>query len=142
MGDAQLLMEGTVEGGTVGLDNLAVQDLNKSPSNAASDPGLRISVPLESRIAARVAERCQETGLSLSDFVRRSLSQSISTQTPHAAVQVEPTASRQKEAYEFPKSLEELLPQFRSFGAGVWKERRLMFRATIALAEIARQNSG
>jgi len=110
-------MEGTVEGGTVGTDNLAVQDLDKSPSKAASDPGLRISVRLESRLAARVTERCQETGLSLSDFVRRILSHAVSTQTspPAPVVPVDPAVNRQTEAYEFPKALEGLLPQLRTF---------------------------
>src|SRR5262244_2090731 len=115
-------MEGTVEGGTVGTDNLAVQDLDKSPSKAASDPGLRISVRIESRLAARVTERCQGTGLSLSDFVRRTLSHAVSAQTPPPVrvVPIDPPASRQTEAYDFPKPLDELLTQFRTFGAGVW----------------------
>ena len=137
-------MAGTVEGGTVGTDNLAVQDLDKSPSKAASDPGLRISVRIESRLAARVIERCTDTGLSLSDFVRRSLSHAVGTQPPSLApvVPPNPPVNRQTEAYEFPKPLEGLLPQFRAFGGGVWTERRLRFRATLVLAEIARQNSG
>ena len=144
MREAELLMESIVGGGTVGTDNLAVQDLDKSPSKAASDPGLRISVRLESRLAGRVAERCQETGLSLSDFVRRTLSQSVNTQTPPPAPvgPADPPINRQTDVYEFPKPLEGLLPQFRAFGGGVWKERRLRFRATLALAELARLNSG
>ena len=133
-----------MEGGTVGTDNLAVQDLDKSQSKPVSDPGLRISVRLESRLAARVTEICHETGLTLSDFVRRSLSHAVSTQTPPPGpvVPADPPVNRQTEAYEFPKPLEGLLPQFRAFGGGVWTERRLRFRATLVLAEIARQNSG
>jgi hypothetical protein len=57
------------------------------------------------------------------------------------AVQVKPAVSRRKEGCGVPKLLEGLSPRF-LFGARVWGERRLRFRATIALAELTRQNSG
>jgi hypothetical protein len=137
-------MESTVQGGTIGLHNLAVQDLKKRPSTAASDPGLRIFVPLGGHLATHVAERCQETGLSLSDFVRQSpiVLHQYSDSARSGWYRSSPRPAGRRKRMISPKLLEGLLPQFRSFGAGVWNERRLRFRATIALAEIACQNSG
>jgi hypothetical protein len=101
----------------------------------------RLTVRLPGYVAERLRAKCRESRQTPSQLVRSALIATLQMRkSDEEALSDEMESQPSRSSREFPSILVDLLPKYRCFGERLWPERRRLFQALLAAAQVAQEN--
>ena len=102
----------------------------------------RITLRIDASMRRVLERRRQQTGQTVSQVARGALELALRAEVTEGQQTDQPDQRRTVAPnYALPPDLQRLLPQYRSFGAQIWQERRRCLGALLAICEVVREQS-
>jgi hypothetical protein len=101
----------------------------------------RLTVRLPDQMAELLRAKCRESDQTPSQLVRSALIAALRVDESDEEAMSDGMESKpSRPSREFPSALLDLLPKYRCFGGRLWPERRRLFHALLAAAQVAQEN--